>query len=509
MLPLRGSVVLVVGLGDSGQAAARLLRQRGAARVVAVDGADHADLRITAARLIEEGIEVRLGIREAPGEDFHYAVISPGVPVAGELAQSILRRRIPLVAELELGWQACPNCPTIAITGTNGKTTTTELVERMLLQSGRRTRAAGNIGLPLCALAESNPPLDFLTLEVSSFQLETIDQFHPAIAVLLNLTPDHFDRYSGMEDYLQAKARLFQNQTPGDWAVIQWEAWDALRRRGVWLRATPITFSSREPRADVFEQGGVLYHRRGPQALPLCDRRSIPLAGPHNTENLMAVLAVGQILNLPSGPVQAALASYVPAAHRCEVVTQAQGITFVNDSKATNVDAVAQALQTVPAGRQGEANIWLIAGGKDKGFSYDELGPLLTRRVKGAFLLGEAREKIRDAWSRFTPCSTVDTLPQAVCEAADRAVSGDVVLLSPACSSFDMFQNYQQRGEVFCRAVEQWTRLRARRDPEPAEVGAARAPRGQACAADFKNQVPGGTSDSGPPLLNPTTNSSA
>jgi UDP-N-acetylmuramoylalanine--D-glutamate ligase len=451
MQELANKRVLVVGLGASGRAAAALLRRR-EARVLAVDEADTPGLQAEAEGLRSLGAEVRLGISSAPSESLDLAVLSPGVPVGSPLVRELARRRIPMMGELELGFQQS-FCLNIAITGTNGKTTTTELVERILTHAHRRTVAAGNIGLPLCAVAEQSRELDFLTVEASSFQLETIQFFRPVVAVLLNITPDHLDRYSGMAEYTRAKARLFMNQQAFDWAIVQSEALAQMRSLQLDLPSKTITFSANNRRADLYLDRGLLVSRLPDWTGPLLDMDKCRLRGPHNAENLMAALAVGHVLRIPLEQMVESLASYEPAAHRCEPVADIGGVRFVNDSKATNLDAVHKALLAMPAGKPGEPNVLLIAGGRDKGFEFHDIGPLLSQRVKRAFLLGETREKIRAAWSLFTPCTVVDSLLEAVQQSAVNAVPGDVVLLSPACSSFDMFQNYQHRGEVFRQAV--------------------------------------------------------
>jgi len=453
MEELANKRVLVIGLGASGQAAAELLRRRGAA-VVAIDSADTPQLRQAAEGLRRSGVAVRLGVKEPPADGLDLVVISPGVPVQSALVQGLVRRNLPLIGELELGFQQSL-CLNIAITGTNGKTTTTELVERILKQSQRKTVAAGNIGLPLCAVAERTSDLDFLTLEVSSFQLETIQFFRPAVAVLLNITPDHLDRYPSMADYLRAKARLFTNQQMFDWAVVQSEALAQMRSLHLEIPSKLITFSANNRRADLYLDRGLLVGRLPDWTGPLLDLAKCKLRGPHNAENLMAALAVGHVLRIRLEEMAEALMTYAPAPHRCEPVAEINGVRFVNDSKATNLDAVHKALLSMPATQAGEPNVHLIAGGQDKGFDFHDIGPLLSQRVKQAFLLGETREKIRAAWSLFTPCTVVGSLLEAVQKSAADAVPGDIVLLSPACSSFDMFENYQHRGEVFRQAVEQ------------------------------------------------------
>jgi UDP-N-acetylmuramoylalanine--D-glutamate ligase len=215
-----------------------------------------------------------------------------------------------------------------------------------------------------------------------------------------------------------------------------------------------ITFSASNPRADLYLDRNLLLSRLAGWSGRLLDMGHCGLRGPHNANNLMAALAVGRVLRIPLATMVESLKSYLPAAHRCEPVAEIDGVRFVNDSKATNVGALHMALLSMPSGAGFQPNVWLIAGGKDKGLDYHDLGPLLSRRVKRAILIGETREKIRAAWSRFIPCALADSLLEAVTEAASNAVSGDVVLLSPACSSFDQFQNYQHRGEVFRQAVK-------------------------------------------------------
>ncbi len=454
MQALENKQVLVIGLGVSGVAACELLRARGA-KVLAVDVGRTEKLQREAARLRALGVEVELGVSVPSQRPVDLVVVSPGVSCEHRLVKEIAHRDVPVIGEFELGYQQSL-CLNISITGTNGKTTTTELVERLLTQNHLKTIAAGNIGLPVCAVADRAKELDFLTLEVSSFQLETIKFFRPAVAVLLNITPDHLDRYASMAEYARAKARIFENQQAFDWAIIQSEALAQLRALHVEIPSKIITFSANNRRADIYLDRGLLISRIEGWEGPLLDMGAVPLRGPHNAENLMATLAVGRVLRLPLEGMVAALKTYQPAPHRCELVAEINGVKYVNDSKATNLDAVHQALLSMPSGENArEPNVWLIAGGKDKGFDYHDIGPLLSRRVKGAFLLGETREKIRAAWSLFTPCSVMGSLLEAVAESAKHAVSGDVVLLSPACSSFDQFQNYQHRGEVFRQAVAQ------------------------------------------------------
>jgi UDP-N-acetylmuramoylalanine--D-glutamate ligase len=454
MFALEDKDVLVIGLGLSGVAATELLLSRGA-RVAALDSADSAALREQEAALRGRGAHVELNARSLPLRRFDFAVLSPGVPLTHPLVVELKEKQIPLIGELELGYQQS-FALNISITGTNGKTTTTELVEHMLTTARMKTIAAGNIGTPLCAVADRTRALDFVTLEVSSFQLETIQYFRPIVAVLTNITPDHLDRYANMEEYTRAKSRLFENQQAFDWAVIQSEALAQLQALGLKIPSKIVTFSATDQSADVYLDRGLIISRIENWSGPLLNMETVQLRGPHNAENIMAALIVGRVLRIALEEMVQAIRSYTPAPHRCELVAEIDGVRFVNDSKATNVDAVAKALLAMPEKENSrEPNVWLLAGGKDKGFEYHDLGPLLSRRVKGAFLFGETAEKIRAAWSLFTPCSAVPTLLEAIAAAVKRAERGDVVLLSPACSSFDQFRNYQHRGEVFRRTVKQ------------------------------------------------------
>jgi UDP-N-acetylmuramoylalanine--D-glutamate ligase len=452
MLALENKNVLVLGLGLSGTAACRLLLSRGA-HVTGVDAQAGAELTGRTRDLQKAGAKICLGMTALPEGSWDLAVLSPGIPKTSPLLIAAQEQRLPLVGELELAYQHSL-CLNISVTGTNGKTTTTELIERVLTHCHRKTLAAGNIGLPFCDVVEKTRDLDFLTLEVSSFQLETVQYFRPSVAVLMNITPDHLDRYANMADYARAKARIFKNQQPFDWAIVQSEALAQLRSLNASVPGKVITFSAENRNADIYFDRGLLISRLSDWSGPLLNLETTRLRGPHNAENLMAALAVSRVLRLPLDTVIEALRAYQPAPHRCEFVAEMGGVRFINDSKATNLDAVHRALQAVPAPRDGNPNIWLIAGGKDKGFDFHDIGPLLSQRVKGAFLIGETREKMRAAWSLFTPCVALNSLLEAVTNAAKNAVAGDVVLLSPACSSFDQFQNYQHRGEVFRGAVE-------------------------------------------------------
>jgi UDP-N-acetylmuramoylalanine--D-glutamate ligase len=435
------TTAVVLGLGTSGEAAARLLRQEGA-EVTVLDSANSIALVEKATRLNQLGIQTILG--QAADRANVYAdliVLSPGIDPQVELVQNFRRRGATLTGELELAYGFCRK-PIVAITGTNGKTTTTQLIETMLNGGGKRTVACGNIGMPFSEAISLQSEIEIFTVEVSSFQLETISQFRPKVAVWLNFTPDHLDRYADLEEYRSAKLRIFERQGADDFAIVN--AQDSLPP----LPAQRITFSAYGEAAD-FVCREKLIHFRDEPVLSLADTY---LSGVHNTENLMAALGVAHALDIPWNVATSGLRQYRLLPHRCEDVGQVNGITFVNDSKATNLDALVKALESAPQ------PVILIAGGKDKGFEFDSIVTLVERKVKHAVLLGEMAERIRRTWSEHVPCHPVQTLSEAVTVAREHAQPGDTVLFSPGTSSFDMFKNYADRGNQFRQLVKELTR---------------------------------------------------
>ena len=429
----QGKKVAVLGLGRSGEAAAILLFALGA-QVSVLDSAEPET--IDAAKTLKlggMGLHLLAG-KHAEESDAPYdlAVISPGIDPKCALVQNLLRRGVPIIAEIELAYQNSPT-PVIGITGTNGKTTTTELVAAMLTSVGTRTVAGGNIGKPYSEIVHEGHPLDVITLEVSSFQLERIQKFRPAISVWLNLTPDHLDRYDNTEDYRAAKLRIFENQQADDWAIVNFR--DQLPP----LTAKRITFSAYEPGADLHLQDEVIHYK----GEPLLDPRETRLRGDHNTENLMAALGIGLARGLTADQMRPALRDYRPQPHRCEVVRELDGVVYVNDSKATNLDALAKALSSE------KRPVILIAGGKDKGFEFDTLAGAVGEKARWVVLIGEMAGRIANAWQEHVPCERVMSLQEAVRVAWSLARPGEVVLFSPGTSSFDMFKSYADRGNQF------------------------------------------------------------
>jgi UDP-N-acetylmuramoylalanine--D-glutamate ligase len=430
--------IAVLGAGLSGTAAALLLRSEGAQVTMLDSAAEKSLLKSTIDNLRAQDVRVICGA--AADEDsstYQMAVLSPGIDPASQLVRNFSSRGIDILGELELGWRSC-EIPVIAVTGTNGKTTTTELLAQMLNACGQRTIACGNIGKPLSEVAREKKPYDVLTVEVSSFQLETIRTFHPSISLWLNFAPDHLDRYHSVSEYREAKLRIFENQTDADVAVI-----NAIERIPN-IRPRTITFSAYANGGDFrVSEGAILY--RDESVLPLADTK---LRGLHNIENLMATLAVGMARGLSFQEMVPPLSAYEPRPHRCEFVREVSGVAYVNDSKATNLDAVDKAL------RAQSKPVVLIAGGKDKGFSFDPLRPLVKEKVTSTILIGEMAESISRSWADVVRAEIATSLADAVERAHASAKPGEIVLFSPGTSSFDMFKSYVDRGDQFRALVQ-------------------------------------------------------
>lgn len=425
--------VAVLGAGLSGTAAAHLLRDEGAAVTVLDSAEEKTILKTTIEGLRARRIEVICGpAAETNQGRYELVVLSPGIDPASALARNLASRQIETIGELELGWRSC-TAPVIAITGTNGKTTTTELLAQMLNACGQRTVACGNIGKPLSEVAREGREFDVLTVEVSSFQLETISTFRPSVSVWLNFAPDHLDRYRSLADYRAAKLRIFDYQTEDDVAVVN--AAEELPP----IRAKRLTFSAYNDHADFrLAQGAIVY--RNEPVLRLAETK---LRGSHNIENIMAALAVGLSRGLTFKQMVPPLSAYEPRPHRLEFVREINGVDYVNDSKATNLDAVEKALlaQTKP--------VILIAGGKDKGFAFETLRPVVGEKVRATVLIGEMASRICKDWEGVVPCEIAHSIADAVERAHAHARPGQVVLFSPGTSSFDMFKSYADRGDQF------------------------------------------------------------
>jgi UDP-N-acetylmuramoylalanine--D-glutamate ligase len=442
--PVGGKRFLVVGFGSSGEAAAQLLARNGA-EVTVIDEADNEDMKRRARRKKNSGIRFAFGVSAPPAGAFAAAVMSPGVDPRRGLGRAVAELDAPVFGEVELASWFC-SCPMVALTGTNGKTTTTELATRALQAGGHRALAAGNIGLPLSEAVLKTSELEWLVVETSSFQLETVDRFRPRVSVMMNITPDHLDRYASVEEYARAKAALWRNQGEGDTCVVNRDTEAMLARLGFAPPGRVLRYCLRGGDADFSFDGRAI---RGPATGGLELRMGeTGLRGAHNAENAMAALAVALAAGVDLRRAWDAIRAYRPLPHRLEPVGALGGVEFVNDSKATNLDAMEKAVASF--GRP----VVLIAGGKDKGFDFADSLPALRGRVRACVLIGEMRERIRARWAAEIPCHLEETLEAAVSRAAALAAPDAVVLLSPGCSSYDMFDNYEHRGDAFRDAVK-------------------------------------------------------
>ena len=440
-MELNGKRVLVVGLGKSGVASALFMKAHGA-RVTVSDTKSGDELRNEIPVLLDNGITVETGghgDRTFRGQDL--IVVSPGVPVDAPPLVQARSLGETVIGEVELAAQFLPG-PIVAITGSNGKTTTTTLTGEILTAAGFPALVGGNIGTPAISLAERAKPGTLIVLEISSFQLETIQSFRPKVAVVLNVTPDHLDRHHTFEIYAEAKARIFENQQPEDRAVLNaddptcvamakktrsqvfWFSRQKEVERGAWVRAGNIVFRDASGQREILQVS------------------EIPLKGAHNLENVLAAVSAGVLMGCAPEKIRSAVHDFKAVEHRLEFVASIRGVDYYNDSKATNVDATIKALESFPA------NIHLILGGKDKGSDYAVLNDLLRKRVKRVYTIGAAAAKI-ESQIQGPEVVQAETLENAVRKASTLAEPGDVVLLAPACASFDQFKSYEHRGRIF------------------------------------------------------------
>jgi UDP-N-acetylmuramoylalanine--D-glutamate ligase len=443
---LHNKRVLVVGLGKSGVASALFLNKRGA-RVTVSDSKTEDQLRDEIPVLLDHGIVVETGghgDRTFRGQDL--IVVSPGVPAdAAPLVQArALGEKV--IGEIELASQFLPG-PIVAITGSNGKTTTTTLAGEIIAAGAFPTLVGGNIGTPAISLIERATAETVVVLEVSSFQLETIDKFRPKVAVVLNVTPDHLDRHRTFEAYADAKARIFENQSRADFAVLNADdpVCVEMEKR---TQAQVFWFSrKKEVTQGAYVHQGRVRFRNSSSQNDVILVSEIPLKGGHNLENVLAGVCVGMLMGCAPKQISKAVHEFRAVEHRLEYVATIRDVQYFNDSKATNVDATIKALESFPA------NIHQILGGKDKGSDYTLLSNLIRERVKRVYTIGAAASKIESQVSGSAEIVHAETLDAAVNRAAAAASPGDVVLLAPACASFDQFNNYEHRGRVFKEIV--------------------------------------------------------
>jgi len=446
LIDLNGKRVLVVGLGRSGVASALFLKARGA-RVTVSDAKSEDQLREEIPALLDQGIAVETGGHgERTFQNQDLIVVSPGVPVDSSALTQAGAMGAPVIGEIELASEFLPG-RIVAITGSNGKTTTTTLIGEILAQSGLSTLVGGNIGTPAISLVSEVAPETAVVLEVSSFQLETIRTFRPKIAVVLNITPDHLDRHRTFTAYVDAKARIFENQTSDDFAVLNADDPTCVELAAR-TRSQVFWFSrKREVEQGAFVKNSQFAFRRDKADVEIMPIAEVPLKGGHNVENVLASICAAALMGCDAARIRQAVREFKAVEHRLEYVATVQGVEYYNDSKATNVDATVKALESFPA------SIHLILGGKDKDSDYTVLNDLLRQRVKAVYTIGTAAEKIRSQIGEAAAVVSSGTLESAIKQASASASPGDIVLLAPACASFDQFQNYEHRGRVFKELV--------------------------------------------------------
>ena len=447
-MDLQGKKILIVGSGRTGISTARFCLGKGA-RVTLNDMQKKFDVPRD---LLDQGMAI-----EASGHSVEtflshdLVVLSPGVSVMIRPVIEAQARGIEVISEIELAWRFL-SAPLIAVTGTNGKTTTTSLIGALFQAAGKRVFVGGNIGTPLIESCMQDESFDYIVAEISSFQLEAIRMFRPYISVLLNVTDDHLDRHASFDEYCAAKARIFMNQRSADLAVISADD-PAVRALAASINAEVFFFSQSHACENGAWHDGLFHFMRSRDRHQVTfDAAEARLQGAHNIENMLAAGSVGFLCGIPADIIRDVLLSFSGLPHRMEFVDEIQGIRFFNDSKGTNVGAVVKSLESL------EGPIILIAGGKDKGGSYYPLEGLLKSKGRALVVLGEAKERIAAELGHIVPTVTVDSLEKAVAEAFARACPGDTVLFSPACASFDMFKSYAHRGQCFVDSVKKLKR---------------------------------------------------
>lgn len=445
MKTFRGKKVTVAGLAKSGLAAAFLLKKLGA-KVWATDSGDSQKLREAKGLLEWKGIKVELG-RHTPefveGKDL--IVISPGVPEDSQVLKWAAKYKVPVIGEIELGYLCC-KAPVVAVTGTNGKSTTTTLIGEILKKGGKRPVVCGNIGNPFCGEIAKVKKNSVVVLEASSFQLESVKTFRPHVAVMLNISQNHFDRHPDLRSYIGAKARIFVNQEKGDWAVLNYDD-PLVRKLKAGTKAKALFFSRKDKKTAGFFEDGSVFIGRGGKAQRICGASELKIKGTHNIENILACLCVASIFGISPKKIKEALVGFKGLEHRFEHVKTLGGVEFINDSKGTTVLATMMALESCVK------PVILIAGGHDKGSDFRKARRVVGAKVKKLVLIGEAKEKIRDHLMGAAPYMFAETMEDAVKKSFGEAEEGDCVLLSPMCASFDMFRNFEERGRVFKEIV--------------------------------------------------------
>lgn len=440
-MELSGKKMLVVGLGKTGIQTVRFLLKKGA-EIRASDITPFEKLREEVKEFQRLGVKIEAG--EHKNETFLWAdkiVLSPGVPFGLPSVKEARARGIEIISELELAWSFI-NKPVVAITGSNGKTTTSTLIARILEASGKKIFLGANIGTPLIQIAEDDDGFDFLVLELSSFQLQGISTFKPYIGVLLNISPNHLDHHESFDEYVESKIKLFSNQTPLEWAIYNGDD-SVIKDNSLRIKSRKIPFGETPIEGGIFFDG--TYVRFGDE---LYDLRRMKLIGIHNIENALAAIASTRILGCEPELIESEIVKFDPLPHRIEFVCEVSEGRFYNDSKSTSPGATLRALESFPP------PIILIAGGKDKGVSYEVLKDTVHKKVKLLVLFGESRFRMQSELGGELETALASSLEEAVDKALVKVAKGDTVLFSPACSSFDMFNSYEERGRRFKEIVQ-------------------------------------------------------
>ena len=450
-MELKDKQVLVFGAGKSGIGAAQLLLDTGALPII-FEGNKSADPDAIREKL-EGGEKIPVCTGELPEdviEKLDLVVLSPGVPVDLPLVKHLYEKRLPVWSEVELAYQVTHG-KVMAITGTNGKTTTTALVGKIMSDACPSVFVVGNIGTAYTSMALKTTEESVTVAEISSFQLETIEDFHPSVTAILNITPDHLNRHHTMEEYIRVKELITKNQTKDEVCVLNYED-KVLREFGNVMTPRPFWFSSaRElPEGIFLRDGQIVLHRDGAEEI-LVKTGDLKLLGTHNFENVMAASAMALAAGVPLDSIRKSICEFTAVPHRIEYVTEKKGVRYYNDSKGTNPDAAIKGIQAM------DRPTWLIGGGYDKDSDYDEWINAFDGKVKCLLLIGQTREKIRDAAFRlgFRDVVLCENLKEAVERCGSMAVPGDAVLLSPACASWGQFDNYEQRGDLFKQYVRE------------------------------------------------------
>ena len=447
MIEFTNKRILVVGAGASGIAVSRLLPSLGA-RVCLVDENEPALDVANRYELDSLGVDCRFAVGSICDLECDLAVVSPGVSLKSPLMDELRNRQIPVYSEIEVAFQ-CFGGRIVSITGTNGKTTTTRMVEAVMSALEVDSISAGNIGYPFSALVREQPQNEWVSLELSSFQLENISEFRSEIAVLLNLAPDHLDRHETLESYYLAKARIFENQGPNDVAIIQREAKEILDALGCRFSGRVLTFSHQDTSSDLYYAQGFVVSRIPGWSGLVYDMSAGSLRGTHNVENVMAALLCGHAMGISLSDIQVALTAFRTETHRFEILSNTEGLTVVNDSKSTNPASLYAAIKASQELLSEDGRLWLVAGGESKQLSFDILSSLVEERVKGLFLFGRSRHELGTLFGPFTNCVARESLKESVQAVFGVARAGDLILFSPGCASYDQFRNYAERGDYF------------------------------------------------------------